>query len=669
MEISIKSLQQALDEDRQDGIDYCLYRTVELSDAILAIQADRLQSLLSFSFSLQRWGMVGKIYSYCGIRLANVSNPEWLPDDGDVLQWCTMRFSVRLLDGVEEELNTIRRLTSDACCCQPFSVVGVDDIAVSWNELPTGSLVKLYREWFFVQKPGHALFQSFSDVTTRLGSPFQELLEKGYVPLTDGEKAEKTQLETACARLLDKKNSIVRCAEERGERRTWLKPLSELTVMLARMSSNVLLDEFVYLILPGVSAFLDNIAGRFPDVPDEHCESFIENWANIVEHIMRVEGQLTHHPEMRPILYDIPISMLEYTLAFLDGVAEVLRSGDDAYTPVRIQLLLSPRLSREKVAYELFAADAAVSSGLLLVYVPFDLLYEPRALLCALCHEVSHYVGESCRSRLERRDFFRKAAVRLAAHTLFEHSNAGVIEELDDRLNQGLPGTKMTIKELEERTFNLLIESMSKPDTHRELMLNALKRHARLRTEEPAYSEEQFPFYALDWEPAPEDLNRFEILLGDLGTLFREIYADISMLYLLPIGAREYIESHEEELQSGANPRYEQTAIRIYVSLTAIDKEIDRACVRDERLAEELEKIQDCFERELEDRDRLLPISSVYYLKQYGECCYCRMKALILEENRARIRELFKNVGSAQMEYTKFLKCIDEYRLTLLERY
>ena len=666
---SFKTLRSALDTSLQDDVDVYLYRTVELSDAILAIQADRLQDLLSVSFPLQRWGIVGKVYTYCGIRLEKVREPGWRSDDRDVLKWCTMRFSIRSLNGMKDELDTIHRLTADAKCCKSFSIVGVDDIAISWNELPTTNLVNLFREWFFFEKSEHKLFQSFSDVTTRLGSPLQELLEKDYIPLTDKQKKEKEALGKACAKLQVKKDKIIKRINENGERRTWLKPLSELTAMLSRMSKSVLLDEFIYLILPGVTSFLDNVDGRFPDVPDELCEIFIEKWANIIEYIMPVEGQLTHHPEMRPILYDIPISMLEYTLAFLDVVAKALRSGDDAYTPVQIQLFLIPRLSREKATYELFAADAIVSRGLLLVYVPFDLLFEPCALLRALCHEVSHYVGEACRSRLERRDYFCKAAARLAVHIFFEHTNTGVIEEIDERLKQSLPRIKMTIKELIESVSNLLIVNMSKSAARQELMLNALRRHSNLIAKNPIYSEEEFPFYTLNWEPDFEELDRFETLLNDLGTLFREIYADIAMLYLLPVGTKEYITSHEEELRFGANPRYEQTAIRIYVSLTVCDKDFSQVCVQDNQLKEELERLQDCFERELEDRDRLLPISSIYYLKQYGKFCYEKMKTLIGKDDKEWLQKNYKNVSSAQTDYTMFLQCIDDYRQTLLDDY
>lgn len=636
---------------------YRIYRTIDLSDAIIAIKAENLKDLLDFSFSVRKLSLVGKTYTYCGISMRVVSDHTWNPSSNDKLSWCTMRFSVRSFEKVRDELDTIQKLTENTCETKPFFVVGVDDVAVSWQNLPVKTLVTLFREWFFNPKSNHKLYESFSDITTRLGAQL-DLENYEYIPLTPAEKKENAALEDACSKLETLRNSIWEKVGENKDERSWLKPLSELIITLSRMSSNALLDEYLYTMLPGVLSFLNYVDRNHSTVSDALCERFIENWSDIFEHIMRLEGQLTHQPELRPVLYDFPIMMLEYTNAFLSQATATLQKNDRSQ--FQINTLLFPRLGKKTATCELFSPDEGSTQSLLMVTVPYDLLYDPRLLLPALCHEVSHYVGERFRNRQYRRECFIKATARLCSHSLFEHMNKSVIETMEGFLDKNVLQVGTTMERLKKDVEAKVLNIIELPDSRREFMLNAVEN-----------ADGVFPFCVLDWSPSRDDVRRFVGFLGDLATLFREAYADICMLYLLKMSPIDYIESLVEPLtveEDVKKRRYEQVAIRIFIVLKASRKEIRTDLISDDHLKEEVLKIENCMGKN-EDKNRRIPIAAIHYLQKYCEKCYMDMVGTVADKDKTVLRGMYDNAVSEKIDYTKFVDCIDQYRHSVLDNF
>lgn len=634
---------------------YRIYRTVDLSDAIIAIKAENLKDLLDFSFSVRKLSLVGKTYTYCGINIRDISDHKWNPSSSDKLSWCTMRFSVRSFEKVRDELVAIQELTANTCKTKPFFVVGVDDVAVSWKNLPVKTLVTLFREWFFNPKSNHKLFDSFSDITTRLGAQL-DLENYEYISLTPAEKKENAALEDACSKLEKLRNSILEKDKVNKEERSWLKPLSELIITLSRMSNNALLDEYLYTMLPGVLSFLNYVEQNYSTVSDALCERFIENWSDIFEHSMRLEGQLTHQPELRPVLYDFPIMMLEYTNAFLSQATAVLQKNDRSQ--FQINILLFPRLGKKTATCELFSPDEGATQSLLMVTVPYDLLYDPHLLLPALCHEVSHYVGERFRNRQYRRECFIKATARLCSHSLFEHMNKSVIQTMEGFLDKNVLQVGTTMERLKKDVEAKVLNIIELPDSRREFMLNAVEN-----------ADGVFPFCVLDWSPSRDDVRHFVGFLGDLATLFRESYADICMLYLLKLSQIDYIKSLVEPFameEDAKKRRYEQVAIRIFIALKASRKEIRTDLISDDRLKEEILKIEKCMGKK-EDRERRIPIAAIHYLLKYCEKCYMDMVGTVADKDKTILRGMYDNAVSEQIDYTKFVDCIDQYRHSVLD--
>lgn len=52
-----------------------IYYTVELSDIVLVLKADRLNPLLDFDLTLRQFPEIGKVYTYTGIDFGKLKNP------------------------------------------------------------------------------------------------------------------------------------------------------------------------------------------------------------------------------------------------------------------------------------------------------------------------------------------------------------------------------------------------------------------------------------------------------------------------------------------------------------------------------------------------------------------------------------------------------------------
>ena len=379
---------------------YQAFQTIELSDMILAITADKLSVLLEFALTLRVYSCVGRVYTYACVDYEHVKDKKWSPIPQDTIDLFSMRFSVTDFDQAKAMIACIEDILQQE---QAFSVSGVDDIIVNWQGLESNRLVNLYRSWFLTpDRLGSLSGQCFAEVTTRVGILLDKVGEVN--DKKGGADYSQERLKRNCKKLHARCVSIRSHATSQNLVYNWIEPLSELANTLVRISKTSVLDEFIYIMYAGIDAFLKNVECRIQHLERlnaSQCQEFVENWAHLMEHVMRIEGQLTHNPQMRPILYDIPVAMLEYILSFLNQVSEILQTED---TPKRqnICFLLVPRLCDRIEAQELFPAGSDYLPGLVLVTIPLQMLYDSGTIQQELTHEVSHFVGEKYRDRAYR---------------------------------------------------------------------------------------------------------------------------------------------------------------------------------------------------------------------------------------------------------------------------
>ena len=704
----------------EQGCSLFVYETIELSDLVLTVSANHMRGLLEFTLSLRKYDCIGKLYTYCGISYQYIKQAQPLlhdkdEDTSDSIASLSIRFSVTDFKRALEQMKAIQHILGEGTA---YSVVGVDDLAVNYQNIPTRKFIFLLRSCFL---PGNdtisPLNTAFSDMTTRVGivaPPANDSFDKDDagkkvlnattcdLAAVDKHIRNSDKLRAACRKIVNLDNEIKEFVHKNDCRiqyyydLSWLRPLSELTKSLLRMCQTSVLDEFVYLMLPGATAFLQNINEQLHKclIVSENSNSddannnqndfknnihkyqrFVEDWAHLMEHIMRIEGQLTPHPDMRPIIYDIPIVMLEYTLAFLDQISQILRSCDTGSRGTNF--LLVPRLCERISALELFGANDGMP-GLILVRIPLQTLYNPKQVLSALVHETSHFVGETSRNRIFRTTCIIQATAILIAKAVFSTYHSGLINTLIQRLNQVISAVDLetNVKNQLRRIEGIIgswVESLfenSKPENvlvYSDLIRDAL------------YSDQSDEVFCIPTELM--ELNdilvpRFQLLLADLCYLFREVYADICMMYLLPLTPEFYIETLVEELSIGIQEQasYEQYATRIYVCLTASGKNVLETINRCrhidkqnlEQICTEFDKIQKSLQLGMESEDRLIPIGSVDQLKKYAEECY-----KTLEENfggdahRGKARELFNAICDCK-DYNQILSTINSYRKKLI---
>lgn len=156
-------------------------------------------------------------------------------------------------------------------------------------------------------------------------------------------------------------------------------------------------------------------------------------------------------------------------------------------------------------------------------------------------------------------------------------------------------------------------------------------------------------------------------LVRELGGTFREVFADVCMLYLLQIESISYIKLFEPELNrveddedSGEHKR-EMFYLRMYVCL--------RACgMKFPPEAKELRLLQEEMKLDDEPENRLVPLSVISQLESYAKECYESFGKNSFPE-LDELQKSFRNVSSSSMDYRVFRKDIEDYRKLLIEKW
>lgn len=549
------------------------------------------------------------------------------------------------------------------------------------------------------------MFSAFSSITTRMG-----------VTLNWGENLKPSKrtekLQTACDKLVEllceTRDTILEITGEQdclgvyGEN-SWLFPLCELTTALSRLSQTSVLDEFVYLMLSAVMTFLCHIRVRLQAVDEfkalkrEDCTFFVDSWNYLMEHIMRTEGQLTQFPQMRPALYDIPLTILEYMLSFLEKCAKILRCELE----MPINFLIVPKQCAEIEAQEMFRPREGDSiPGLVLISIPLHKMYRTGETQLVLCHEVSHFVGKKYRQREERIHYYAESVGNLMDDAIFQtHSEAfrkACVEWLGEELSKAklvyMKDIERHLREEFKRIFDKNefkgmqygspdimqpeLSDLMQPELS-DLIYNLL---CKVKTEPNAS-----PF------PLPSDSAVLRVaykdafILENVGYLYKETIADVFMMLLLDLSPEHYIQLVLSDLWSNGKCQYELAADRIYVCLTAIEKEIPRCSAMiafPDRDSEDLRRVDKVLtallkksaifgEKFTKDDDIWCNISSACIepiLAYASECAQLLKRDLGKERSKdvQELRAMFRNMCSSDISYSMLQENIAAYRTCIL---
>lgn len=662
-----KELQSKISDELGNTRLYQFYHTTELSDMVLVQKSNKLQDLLDSALTLRKFSQVGRTYTYVGINYERIINERY-ENNYDLIPFFAIRFAVSDPNKTTESLSHITELLgSDA----PYNVTGVDDIVINYTGLSVKDIIALFKEWYRSDTQTiDKMLKAFSEITTRVGVQYES---QGMIE----QKKTDAILLLECERMLRDISDIQRLIKYRSDRfgnpkEGWLKPILEISKTLIRMSQTAILDEFVYLLFPGIRAFLKNVLvllkgnvyiSEYPDT-NEKCNELVEECSHLLEQIMRVEGQLSIQPELRPVEYDIPVFLLEYILAFLNGVVHLLQKDDNTIN-AKIKFLIVPRLCEDISAMEIFQADESTKMpGLVLLNVPIKSLYTPDVILLALCHETAHFAGEKSRLRDLRQEKYIYAAAIIIARHLYESVDSAFIERIASSISAAIDTSQINcIDDLyaEVRIYinNLVLDEESYSSFIWESMGQTLaKGDIRVLSKAERYME-----YDLLLE-----------LLRDIKIIFREIYADLCMLRILNLNASDYVNALIEESYKnhaeGNEGAILQSAIRIYTVLVARNQ--FEKCKNTETKSRYLSVWKQCYKIMMSLHEEIhmnkdgnskwiIPFGCVSAILDYARECN---KLLLNLDNTliADLQEMYTNTKNGIEDYSQALRVIGESR-------
>ena len=181
-------------------------------------------------------------------------------------------------------------------------------------------------------------------------------------------------------------------------------------------------------------------------------------------------------------------------------------------------------------------------------------------------------------------------------------------------------------------------------------------------------------------------LQLFSPLLNQISWLFKEIYADICMTYLLSINdPREYInqfaseleneEAVEEYLISGekvyfGSLLYEIYTIRMYVTLKATGNSLPKYSSNDPEyfinICKNMYKIDQHINNKEQEIDSYIPKGVVNQLLKYAQDCFLSLKTSTESDETYKYIKTNTLNKNAYFNYSDIFKFIEEYRKELL---
>lgn len=541
----------------ETSVRFICYRAMELSDIVIIMKSNTFLDLVNTLRVLYANTTAYDIYTHYAVNYRMFSDRQRLFEesginnvDADKIPYISIRFSVHnprvaqtFVQKYTEKLDAIA-----------YVITGTDDVNITRTDLPVIDLLDLVSGWLENQSAPdkNVLRNAFSDVITRIGNTIDNVDE-------EQEPYKDTPLTKAYIRLMNDFSTILSACYDKdnfnyGVKHCWLRPAHELLNSLINLSRSCVLSDLGYIFYDGVRCFFNKLKG-LPDKEDQYSveviQRFVNNWSHMMEMIIRMEGQMIKQPESRPLLYDVPPRMLEFNIAFAKQYSEYLQAMDEQPRP--ISLFIVPGLCERITAYD---EMSAVGNNELLISVelPIHLIYDPFAVTCSLCHEVSHFCGEKTRCRENRLLWFLYAVSTLIARYL-DLKSEKIIGELTNELYDRILSEKFSEEESAASDLYMKIIVPKVVALARSILAD-VEYITGLRTQYSATlpsASERIKWLKnsnIQLAAAQQYYDVIRDEIDELRDLFRECYADIAMISTLDIKAEDYIALFEPEFRT-----------------------------------------------------------------------------------------------------------------------
>lgn len=624
--------------------------SLELSDMIIAMKGDNLNDILKSALLLKGYQEVGKIQSFFGIHYEtafNLGETSLSVISNEKIDFLMMRFSVKEANLVSTKMDGIRDVLKSNTY---YTVTGIDDITFVCSPIYSHDLLRLYSAWSNELPLGSAFFS----ITTQLGI--------GGFPSSVESVDRDIKLRNVVDKLINDCNrASLALTNKTLKDQISLKTIRLLTKSLLNICIVDTLDEFAYVLIPGVRAFYENLVatqqGQFQNRVLMSAE-FVDSWSYLTEQIVRAEGQLSNRSEMLPIIFDTPIIMLELILALLGRAEELLQEHDTEKR--RIEFFLVPRMCDRIKANEIYAASGE-RSGLILISLPLETFQKSAETQIELLHELSHFAGERFRNRQKRKTYYIYSIAVLMAKAVFNTHDNAFIDALIKILKEKITGEELKIVELHDEINkwlrSILHDNHSFSDFIREIFEH---------TDDTIATS----FLSFDRNQYHSRLSQFEALHIEIAGLYRETYADICMMYLLSLPASSVVNllnAELEQLRTDENPfRWESMAIRAMAISQTFKQSIDKLQPYNSRFCREIKKLKDGLQSTDEPTDRCIPIGSICRLLEYLSCCYQNICS-INQSKLKKFQKLSKGINGKETSFEDLLGYIEKHRRDVIK--
>lgn len=609
---SVKYVQLGLLRVGIFDISYIIYDSLELGDAVVVLKSNSIVAMLEVARCLNFNCVVRDTYTYCLIHTSLLeqasseethkpsersvtdnaqqkNNSENVPTTDlqsvvqqPMLNYAATRFAIRDAYAADQFLSDIGIQTNQTLNYpKAYFITGTTDLIVEWGQCTENVFVqhikKIAKKGIFpntTDTDEHQLTiqTAFSDVITRIGINY---INK---PLPD--KADSTGAPSSEEK---KKTNIPTCPSEitfcfdtltLPSFLPFRHSFSRILGTLESMYHNSVTDDLYNLLYPSTRAMVKRLACiEEVDIRDGQLEQFrldiiryLETWELLAGDITNLESQLVHHPELQVVRYYTPAMVLQFELEFAILCSKLLSDRNSRCfipmlamsqnTTVSTQCLLDPLDGK-------YNGECA-----LITQIPSEMLYNPWKVAHQLCHEVSHYSGDTARNRNRRKNVLCKCM----ADWIIRYWSEPYIKNIPGIRDKYLTDFKEFCDRFKERLYKIMSQNLRKStdDYHleklREITLvfcqdicsnSQLREQFESRALSYASTDEQLAFLGKQASAINEthqlrrlELDALEQHLDYLQSCLKEGYADISMIMLLDCSDDSYIECvYAEEIK------------------------------------------------------------------------------------------------------------------------
>lgn len=629
---------------------YCTYRTLEFSDIIVLAKSDSAESLLQVIGKLYYLKSVGDIYSYFGIHPDEYSGKRAKSEPGDRIPYVMTRFAVRnavktrnYFDLLQDEANPdIKEFLSE-----PLMVTGTEDLKLVMKDMSSRRLCEVLRTLLpntLKKDETNKLFrEAIDDATTRLSIQEKDLSDRG-----GSRNAPEKALSQKYHALYDRYYALY--SHLTPPYPDWLRPGNELLKSLKRISDDCTMYHLCYTLLDGVKTMVryaeEIIENKIPadDIRVTECmlQTIISSMASFEEQMIRVEGELVHHPETRPLLFDIPVNLIEFYLYFSKLCLNYFRQREPKLGGSACRFLIIPTLCETITVKHIEEESSEADPMLLFIEIPLHMMYDAREAVCKLVHEAGHFGGEDTRERKLRAKTISAGVGAYVLACQNRARNTKRMQTLGMMLLQKIPEEERLYQErLTPAMENVTIDLLNKMN-----------------------SDAAYPGLEKDSVVG---------FIHELADLHKEAYADLAMVELLNLELGEYCEMLFKDISKEDITRYSAAVERAGIVIETVAPKWADLHLDDNNVIGEVAKYISWLNNDeargyySDENPSFHPPASVICAQYYLQCCYEKMKNYDSDENNRevveRIQDYFEDFGrKCELASVKFYDMLEKLR-------